>query len=138
MNLMVLKRFKNELIILLAIIFAISAFSYKLSAKKFVEDKKSEIVSSINEITRVNDLKKLWKSKSISKKADSFRNIVAKAKIKSFKKHSGKVVVNYKNLNIKDLNRVTKNIMNKPFQIVKLKINEVSKGSYSMELICKW
>ncbi|MCK4441670.1 MAG: hypothetical protein KAU90_06665 [Sulfurovaceae bacterium] len=138
MNLMALKRFKNELIILIAIIFALSALFYKFSAKKFVENKKSEIVSSINEISRVNELKKIWKSKSISKKANSFRTIVTKDKVKSFKKHSGKVVVNYKNLNIKELNRVTKNIMNKPFQIVKLKVDEVSKGSYSMELICKW
>ncbi|MCK4440961.1 MAG: hypothetical protein KAU90_03085 [Sulfurovaceae bacterium] len=138
MNLMILKRFKNELIILIAIIFAISSFSYKFSSKKFVEDKKSEIVSSINEISRVNELKKLWKNKFISKKANSFKHIVSKAKVKSFKKHSGKVVVKYKNLNIKELNRVTKKIMNSPFQIVKLKIDKLSKESYSMELICKW
>jgi len=138
MNLILLKRFRNELIILMAIIFALSAFFYKLSAKNFVEDKKSEIVSSISEISRVNELKKLWKSKSISKKADKFRTIVAKAKVKSFKKRSGKVVVSYKNLNTKELNAVTKYIMNNPFVVVKLKIDKVAKDSYSMELICKW
>jgi len=138
MNLMVLKRFRNELIILVAILFALFAFFYKLSAKNFVEEQKSEILSSISEISRVNELKKLWKSKSISKKADTFKTIVAKVKVKSFKKRSGKVVVSYKNLNTKELNSVTKNIMNNPFRIVKLKISELSKGSYSMELICKW
>jgi len=138
MNLIVLKRFRNELIILVAIIFALSTFFYKLSAQKFVEDKKSEIVSSISEISRVNELKKLWKSKSISKKANRLKTIVGKTKLKSFKKHSGKVVVSYKNLNIKELNAVTKYIMNNPFVIVKLKIDKVAKDSYSMELICKW
>jgi len=138
MNLMVLKRFRNELIILIAIIFALSAFFYKLSAKNFVEDKKSEIISSINEISRVNELKKIWKSKSISKKSNRFKTIVAKDKVKSFKKHSEKVIVSYKNLNIKELNSVTKYIMNNPFIIVKLKIDKVAKNSYSMELICKW
>jgi hypothetical protein len=138
MNLMVLKRFRNELIILVAILFALFAFFYKLSAKNFVEEQKSEILSSISEISRVNELKKLWKSKSISKKADTFKTIVAKIKVKSFKKRSGKVIVSYKNLNTKELNAVTKNIMNNPFRIVKLKISKLSKGSYSMELICKW
>jgi len=138
MNLILLKRFRNELIILLAILFTLSAFFYKLSAEKLVEDKKSEIVSSISEISRVNELKKIWKSKTISKKANRFKTIVAQTKLKSFKKHSGKVVVSYKNLNIKELNAVTKYIMNNPFVIVKLKIDKVAKNSYSMELICKW
>jgi len=138
MNLMVLKRFRNELIILIAIIFALSAFFYKLSAQKFVEDKKSEIVSSISEISKVNGLKKIWKSKGISKKANRFKTIVARDKLKSFKKHSEKVIVSYKNLNIKELNSVIKYIMNNPFVIVKLKIDKVAKNSYSMELICKW
>jgi len=138
MNLIVLKRFRNELIILIAIIFALSAFFYKLSAQKFVEDKKSEIVSSISEISRVNGLKKIWKSKSISKKSNRFKTIVAKNKVKSFKKHSQKVIVSYQNLNTKELNSVTKYIMNNPFVIVKLKIDKVAKNSYSMELICKW
>ena len=47
-------------------------------------------------------------------------------------------MVSYKNLNFKELNRVIKNMMNNPFRVVKLKISELSKGSYSMELICKW
>jgi len=138
MNLMILKRFRNELIIVLAVVFAISALFYKLSAEKFVEEKKSEIVSSISEISKVNGLKKIWKSKGISKKANRFKTIVAKSKLKSFKKHSEKVIVSYKNLNTRELNSITKYIMNNPFVIVKLKIDKVAKNSYSMELICKW
>jgi hypothetical protein len=138
MNLMVIKRFRNELIILVATLFALFAFFYKLSAKNFIEEQKSQIVSSISEISRVNELKKVWKSKSISKKADTFKTIVGRNKLKSFKKYSGKVMVSYKNLNFKELNRVIKNMMNNPFRVVKLKISELSKGSYSMELICKW
>jgi len=138
MNLMVIKRFRNELIILVATLFALFAFFYKLSAKNFIEEQKSQIVSSISEISRVNELKKVWKSKSISKKADTFKTIVGRNKLKSFKIYSGKVMVSYKNLNFKELNRVIKNMMNNPFRVVKLKISELSKGSYSMELICKW
>jgi len=133
-----LTRFRNELIILLALIFTISAFFYKLSAQKFVEDKKSEIVSSISEISRVNGLKKIWKSKGLSKKANRFKSIVSRDKLKLFKKHSQKVIVHYKNLNTRELNSVIKYVMNNPFVIVRLKIDKVAKNSYSMELICKW
>jgi len=133
-----LTRFRNELIILLALIFTISAFFYKLSAQKFVEDKKSEIVSSISEISRVNGLKKIWKSKGLSKKANRFKSIVSRDKLKLFKKHSQKVIVHYKNLNTRELNSIIKYVMNNPFVIVRLKIDKVAKNSYSMELICKW
>ena len=61
MNLMVIKRFRNELIILVATLFALFAFFYKLSAKNFIEEQKSQIVSSISEISRVNELKKYGK-----------------------------------------------------------------------------
>jgi len=133
-----LKRFRNELIILLAIIFTLSALFYKLSAQKFVEDKKSEIVSSISEIGRVNGLRKIWKNKGISKKANRLKTIVSRNRVKSFKKHSQKVIVHYKNLNTRELNSVIKYVMNNPFVIVRLKIDKVAKNSYSMELICKW
>ena len=63
MNLMMLKRFRNELVILIATIFVITALFYKFSAKSFVESKRVDIQSSISEISRVSELKKLWVNK---------------------------------------------------------------------------
>ena len=137
MNLM-LKRFQNELIILLALIFTIYAFSYKISAKVFVSEKQSGIENRISEISRIVELKKLWSSKRISKDASGLKIIVSKNRVKSFKKTSEKVTVNYSGLNIKELNKITKKIMNRAFQITKLKIIKTGTESYSMELICKW
>lgn len=137
MNLM-LKRFQNELIILLALIFAIYAFSYKISAKAFVSEKQSGIENRISEISRIVELKKLWSSKRISKDASGLKIIVSKNRVKSFKKTSEKVTVNYSGLNIKELNKITKKIMNRAFQITKFKIIKTGTESYSMELICKW
>lgn len=135
---MTLKRFKNELIVLMALLFALYAFSYKLSAKNFVSDKKNIIQSSIREITRVSELKKLWANKKTSKQAKIFKTIVSSNKIESFKKTSEKVTVSYSNLTINELNKITKKFMNTPFQITKLKIDERGKEKYSMELTCKW
>ncbi|NEW60316.1 hypothetical protein GSY74_03385 [Sulfurovum sp. bin170] len=138
MNLMILKRFRNELIISVATIFALSAFSYKISANSFVEDRKADIESSISEISRVSELKKLWRAKQTAKDAKLLKTIVAKEKVKSFKKTSEKVTVSYTELNIKELNMIIKKIMNRPFQISKLKVFETAKERYGMELTCRW
>jgi len=138
MNLMLLKRFRNELIVLLATIFALYAFFYKNSTDDFVKSKEADIQSSISKINRVIELKKVWKSKTIVKKINVFKTIVSKSKLESFKRRGQKVIIKYKGLNIKELNSVVKQIMNNPFQIVKLKINQSAKERYRMELICKW
>jgi hypothetical protein len=138
MSMMMLKRFRNELIILLAFIFALTAFFYKNSARDSVDMKKKEVETTITEINRVSELKKLWSSKKIAKEANGLKSIVAKKKIKLFKKTGAKVTVKYKELNVKELNEIVKKIMNRAFQISKLKIIETKKERYSMELICKW
>ncbi len=138
MNLMILKRFRNELIILGATLFAISTFLYKHSIDTTIEQKREDIKSSINEINRVLELKKIWKSRYISKKINILQTIVSKSKISSFKKRGQKVIVKYRGVGINELNSIIKVVMNNPFQIVKLNIKEIGKERYNMELICKW
>jgi hypothetical protein len=138
MNLMILKRFKNELIISVATIFMIYSIFYKISSDNFVKEKKADIELSINEISRIVGLKDIWKSKKISKNIKHLNSIVSKSKIESYKKRGQKVIVKYKGLNTKELNSVTKYIMNNSFQIVRWKIDRVAKDNYRVELICKW
>ncbi len=138
MNLMIFKRFRNELIILGATIFAILTFSYKHSIERDIEQKREDIRNSINQVNRVLELKKIWKSNYISKKIKILKTMVPKSKIFSFKKRGQKVIVKYRGVNIRELNSIVKEVMNNPFQIVKLDIKEVGKESYNMELICKW
>jgi hypothetical protein len=137
MNLILLQRFKNELIVLFATIFLILSFYYKLSIDNSIKKERDDIKTSIQEIDRVIALKDVWKSKKISKNMTKLRTIVSKDKIELFKKRGQKLRVKYKGLNIKELNSIVKEIMNKPFQIVKLKIDKRAKESYSMELICR-
>ena len=138
MNLMVLKRFRNELILLGATLFAILTFSYKHSIDIDIEQKRENIRTSINQINRVLELKKIWKNRYISKRVKLLNSIVSKSKIASFKKRGQKVIVKYRGVNINELNSIIKTVMNNPFQIVKLDIKEVGKERYNMELICRW
>jgi hypothetical protein len=66
------------------------------------------------------------------------KSIVAKDKLKSFKKTGNKITVSYFKLDIKELNMITKKIMNRAFQITELNIRESGSKKYSMELTCRW
>ena len=138
MNLMNIKRFKNELIILMALLFVIFAFGYKHKSKEYLNNEKEIIAKNIIEISTVSELKKLWGDKKIGKKLNILKTIVSKDKIKSFDKRSKKITANYQNLNVKELNKITKQLFKIPIQITKLSIKESGKERYTMEFKCKW
>jgi len=138
MNLMTLQRYKNEIILLLALLFAIFAFLYKLNAGSYVEENKAKIQEQISEITAIDNYKGQWDGKGMANKAKVFKNIVDASKIKSFRKKSKKLVASYVNLTASELNKVTKKLINMPIQITTLKVSESSKNIFSMEFTCKW
>ena len=138
MSLMTLKRFKNELVILMALLFVGFAFFYKISAEKSVAIEKKEITDSVSEISKVAELKSFWNPKKVKKEALNFKTIVAKEKVKRFEKRSTKIVAIYQNLSVKELNTISKKLLSTHFQITKLSIQESSKDRFNMEFTCKW
>ena len=138
MNFMTLQRYKNELILLLAFIFLVATFVYKLSAVTYVKENQVKINKEIQEVQTIINLKKQWGGKEISKKIKILKTIVPSNKVTSFKKKSKKLSVIYNNLTAKELNKVTNRLINIAVQISNLKIIKNSKNSYRMECICKW
>ena len=138
MNLIALKRFKNELIILMALLFLGFAFFYKVSAKKSIVVEKQELKASVDEISKLVELKSFWNSKKIKKEVAKFKTIVGKDKVKRFENRSTKMVAIYHNLSVKELNKITKKLLNTHFKITKLKIQESGEDRFNMEFTCKW
>ena len=138
MNLISIKRFKNELIILFLLFFVGFSFFYKLSAQKSVALEKEKIEKSIGEISKVAELKTFWNSKKAKKDADKFKTVVAKNKVKRFEKRSGKLVASYQDISVKELNKISKKLLITHFRITKLNIQESSKDRFNMEFTCKW
>ena len=134
----ILKRFRNEITILLVAIFAIYAVFYKISISNAFSKKQQEIRESIDEINRIVELKRFWKDKTLYKKALRLKSIVPKNKVKLFKKRTKSINVKYKNLNPNELNKIIKIVVKNPFIIEDLKIKKEGKELYSMELICRW
>ena len=138
MNLLTIKRFQNELIISLLLVFVGFSFFYKLSAQNSVSSQKIEITNSVAEISKTAELKSFWDKKKVKKEAIKFKNIVSKDKVKRFEKRSGKVVASYENLSVKELNKISKKLLSTHFRITKLNITESSKDRFKMEFTCKW
>jgi DNA relaxase NicK len=138
MNMMTLQRFRNELILLVAILFALIAFFYKLSANDYVEENRNRIQQEVAEINLINGLKEQWGNKQVGNKLNVLKTIVPNTKIASFNKKSKKLVASYKNLTGNELSKVTNKLINLPVQIVLLNIDQSADKQYTMEFTCKW
>jgi hypothetical protein len=135
---MTLHRYKNELVLLLTLLFVLGAFMYKLSATTYVTENKSSIQKHISEIISIENYKNQWKSKGMANKVKVFKSIVNATKVKTFSKKSSKLTLSYINLTANELNKITNKLLNLPVQIITLQIREDSKNKFTMELTCKW
>ena len=138
MNMMIVQRYKNELIILATLFFALFAFIYKLSANDYVSENKTVIQKQIMQISTITSLKEQWGGKQLANKVKVLKTVVPASKIASFKKKSKKLVASYKNLTGNELSKVTNKLINIPVQIVLLNISRSAKNQYTMEFTCKW
>jgi len=138
MNLMTLQRYKNEIILLLAILFTLFAFIYKLSATTYVKENQLHIQQQINEVKTVVNLKKQWDGKGMSKKIKVLKTIVPASKVKSFSKKSKKLIASYASLTANELNKLNNKLINMPVQIIHLNTKQSAKNQYTMEFTCKW
>jgi len=138
MNIMTLQRYKNEIILLLAILFALFAFIYKLSATTYVKENQLQIQQQINEVKTVVNLKKQWDGKGMSKKIKVLKSLVPASKVKSFNKKSKKLIASYASLTANELNKLNNKLINMPVQIIHLNTKQSAKNQYTMEFTCKW
>jgi len=138
MNMMILQRYKNELIILITLIFLLFAFFYKLSASTDVQENRADIQKQISELSKITALKEQWGGKQLSKKIKVLETVVPASKVTSFRKKSKKLIASYHNLTGKELSKVTNKLINIPMQITLLKINQSAKNQYTMEFTCNW
>ena len=138
MNLMTLQRYKNELIVVISLIFLLFTYLYKLSATSYIEENQAKIEQQVSEINTIINLKKVWNDKTLTKKVKVLKTVVSSSKIKIFKKRAKKLTASYISLTANELNKVTNKLINIPVQITSLTIKESSKNQYSMEFTCKW
>ena len=138
MNLMTLQRYKNEIILFVAFLFALFSFLYKHSASAYVEENRAKINRQISDILAIENYKGQWDGKGLANKVKVLKSIVPASKVQSYSKKSKKLVAKYVNLTADELNRLNNKLINMPVRITNLKIKESSKNIFTMEFTCKW
>ena len=138
MNMMTLQRYKKELILFVALLFALFSFMYKISANDYVHENRTKIQKQIREINSIISLKEQWGGKKIANKIKLLKTVVPNSKVALFKKKSKKLVASYKNLTGSELSKVTNKLINIPVQILLFNITQSAKNQYTMEFTCKW
>jgi len=133
---MSIKRYQNELIVLLSLLLLLAAFVYKSSKVSSSVNERENVKNSISEIKKGVGLKRLWGDKSISTKVDKLKNVVPEEKVEWSKKGK-KLTAKYKALSSSELNRLISKILNASAQIELLDIKK-SGTSYQVEYKCKW
>jgi len=129
-----LKRYKNELIVGIALLLLLIALIYKQGVVSGQSDVSAG--TSLQELKEVIALKKVWGDKKITKKVDKLKTIVSPSKVKWSKK-SKKLTASFLNLSNQELNRVIIKIMNLAVEIQKLEVKKLG-ASYHVEFKCKW
>jgi hypothetical protein len=131
-----LKKYQNELLVLLALLLMLGAYVYKNNQTTAGADQAVSMKASIGEIKEITGLKRVWVDKKISKKVDQLEKLLDASKVKWSKKGK-KLTANYSNLTPKELNQLTTKILNLAVQIDLLKI-EKKQTAYDVEFKCKW
>ena len=138
MNMMILQRYKNELIILVTLLFLIFSAIYKYSAAIDVNKNKRTTKEMITQINHIGTLKKQWGGKQLANKVKVLQTVVPNDKVVLFQKKSKKLTASYKNLTGTQLSTVTNKLINIPIQITRLDVQQSAKNLYTMEFTCKW
>lgn len=130
------KKYQNELIVLMALLFMFMGYVYKHTQISSQKDSMVEAKVALEEIKEVIALKKIWSDKKTTQKVAKLKTLIPENKMK-WRKKSKKVTASYKGLNDKELNTLVTKILNLPIAIKKLHIKNVA-SSYDVEFKCQW
>jgi hypothetical protein len=132
-----LKKYQNEIILLVSILFMLSAYIYKTDKINSFEIGKKEVALSLSSVSKISSLKDLWGDKKLSAKVPKLKMMVNSSKVKSFSIKSKKLKARFINLTIKELSTLLQKISNIAVEITLIDVKK-DNDLYNMELKCKW
>jgi hypothetical protein len=131
-----LKKYQNELAVLLSLLLLMGAFLYKNIKVSSSTKEASSLQHSVDEFKEIIALKRVWADKGLPKKITALKNTIPAAKV-TWSKKGKKLTAVYAGLSATELNRLIMKVMNLAVQIQFLDIQK-SGSSYHVELKCKW
>jgi preprotein translocase subunit SecF len=129
-------KYKNELLVLVSIIFLIGSYIFKTDALNTSVQSLHETQSSLVELQEAVSLEKIWSPKDIKSKLKSLRSMVNEENIQ-WKQRGKKISIKFIDISSDKLNKILNKVLNIAIQIEEMKIIR-DKDKYTMELKCKW
>ena len=134
---MIWKRYRNEIIVLVAFVLMVSGYLYKSSSTDSLDRVKAEVALSVTKVGEIIALKKQWGNEKLTGSVNKMNLNIAPDKIKQFSIKSKKLQASYRGLSDKEMNGIILKLQNIAVQIIKLGVKRQGE-SYTMEIICKW
>jgi len=131
-----LKRYMNEILVILSLLFMFAAYFYKHHQVSQQTIQNMETKQMLSQLKEVISLKKIWKNKKVTKKIKELKNIVSSSKLHWSQKQN-KITATYTKLSSSELNKLTTKILNTPVIIRLLDIKKIGE-TYTVEFKCKW
>lgn len=133
---MSIKRYQNELIVLVALFMMSGAYLYKYEQVFKQAENANSMKRSVDEFRETVALQKIWGNKNTASKVDQLQGLIPESKVK-WSKTGKKLTAIYENLSASELNKLVTKILNLAVEIEALSIHQ-SGSVYRVEFRCKW
>ena len=134
---MIWKRYRNEFIVLIAMVLMLAASLYKSNVARKLDTVNHDVKTSMVQIGEIIALRKQWGNKSLRKKIERIKQGITKEKIKLFSIKGNKLNASFVGLSDREMNAIILKLENIAVQINKIRIKR-EKKNYRMEIVCKW
>jgi Ca2+/Na+ antiporter len=135
---MSLKRYQNEMMLVLAAVFLLVAFMYKQTQRAKMSEANQQMAKEITVFQETVNLKKIWADKKIPKKLEAVQKLVPGSKVK-WRKKGKKLTASFTDMLPSDINKVVTKILNIAVELESITIEQDQSGKhYKMEIRCKW
>jgi len=133
---MMLSRYRNELIVAAALVFAIGGLVYKYVRYTSVVEANRMIVKELSTVHEAAELKKVWGDRQIVKKLERIRTTVPAGKM-LWRLKGRRLQATFRDLQDAKFNTVVSTFLSSAVQIESLKVDKGAQG-YGLEIKCKW
>ena len=131
-----LKHYKNEGIVLVALLVLVCAYLYKHHQVTQQREQVAKTQRTLIELKEIGAFVKIWGDKAIRKRVDGLPKSVTPSKVKWSKKQNT-VNATFSNLTANELNQLVTKILNIPVTISQLDVTKQAE-KYIMEFACNW
>jgi len=129
-------RYRNELIVVLSLLFLLGAYSYKHTQQKSLELLEKSIASQTSEFEETVSLKRVWGDKRIVQKLAKVKSLIPASQVK-WNQKGKKLTASFTDLTPSQVNKVITKLLNIAVRIETIKVKKHGEN-YNVEIKCKW